>query len=116
MKDVRKRDMDSPFFTSKLFFRKRSTRKADRDRVRRAWYRNKEESFSLQVVGIALSGGNNKDISDIGNGSRGQELFFYGNGGTIGAGRQFCHTDDGAEVMVSGYTGFIVVRKNLAVP
>ena len=49
---------------------------------------NKEESFSLQVVGIAFSGGNDKDISDVGNGGGGQELFFYGNGGAIGAGRK----------------------------
>ena len=91
-------------------------KKSGQGQCQKGVVQDKEEAFSLQVVGIAFSGGNNKDISDIGNGSRGQELFFYGNGGTIGAGRQFCHTDDGAEVMVSGYTGFIVVRKNLAVP
>ena len=98
------------------FFQEKKREKSGQGQGQKGVVQDKEESFSLQVVGIALSGGNNKDISDIGNGSRGQELFFYGNGGTIGAGRQFCHTDDGAEVMVSGYTGFIVVRKNLAVP
>lgn len=107
--------MASPFLRVN-FFQEKKHKESGQGQGQKGVVQDKEESFSLQVVGIALSGGNNKDISDIGNGSRGQELFFYGNGGTIGAGRQFCHTDDGAEVMVSGYTGFIVVRKNLAVP
>ena len=77
---------------------------------------DEEQSFALEVVQIALFGGHDKNVAVEGLGRAGKEVFFYGDGGAVGGGRQFHHAGDGAEVMVSWNGLFVVGVKEASVP